>query len=148
VEPDVGVEEEPGAESAGGDCDEAGRESRGGSSPEPEPVLEPDDGADEPAEDGAEGDGEDDGVEDDGAEEGAEAGTVLAPGFLVNRGGASELSIPTGVVSACNAFFLVSDPAGTYAPVASQGTDALAALLCNAAPMVNRPSELPVRSAS
>lgn len=86
----------------------------------------------------------------DGVDEGVDAGGVLveAPGFLLKRGGASELSIPTGVFSACSSFFPVSEPASTYVPVASHGTAALAALLCSAAPIVNNPCELPVRSAS
>jgi hypothetical protein len=104
----------------------------------PEPELE--DGAEDPEVDGA-------GVEGEDAE-GDDGGDAPSPEFFVSRGGASELSIPTGVVSACRALFPVSDPAGTYAPVASHGTDAFAALLCNAAPMVNKPCELPVCSAS
>lgn len=79
-----------GCEFSGGVCCVAGFVRRGGSSPEL----------------GVEVDG-DEGVVEDGVEagalfaEGAEAGAVVdAVGFLVKRGGASELSIPTGAASA------------------------------------------------
>ena len=117
----------------------AGFVRRGGSSPEL----------------GVDVDGDEDVVED-GVEagvlfpEGAETGAVVdAVGFLVKRGGASELSIPTGADSAGRIpFFPVSVPAGTQAPVASHGMGALTALLWRAVFTVKSPRELPVRSAS
>ena len=71
---------------------------------------------------------------------------ALAP--LVNRGGASLVSIPTGTVSALSSVFGFSAPAGTHAPVPSHGVDTLTALLCSALLTVNSPNELPACSAS
>jgi peroxiredoxin Q/BCP len=96
-----------------------------------------------------------DGSVDWGAVEGGavvEAG-VLADGasfvgFRVSRGGSSLVSIPTGTVSALSAAFFVSDPAGSHFPVPIHGLCTLTALLCSALLTVNRPNELPARSAS
>lgn len=57
-------------------------------------------------------------------------------------------SIPTGSFSARSAVFGFSVPSGTHEPVPSHGVCTLAALLCRALLTVNRPNELPARSAS
>jgi hypothetical protein len=112
---------------------------------------------------------EDDAVEDDDVLDGVLlsgvlAGGALAPGapcvdgaalgglgddglLRTRRGGASVVSMPIGTLSLFFVFGF-SLPAGTQLPVASHGIGTLAALLCSAAPTVNRPSELPVRSTS
>ena len=69
-------------------------------------------------------------------------------GLCDRRGGASLPSIPTGTFSAAWAVFGSSVPAGRHVPVPIHGFSALAALLCRALSTVNRPIELPVRSAS
>ncbi len=79
----------------------------------------------------------------------AGAGELFAgAGFLVRRGGASIVSIPTGVDSALGDVLFFSVPAGTHDPVAIQGVGEFTALLCSAALTVNRPWELPVCSTS
>ena len=88
-----------------------------------------------------------------GACEGAAAGVVLAGvvsfGVLrVKRGGSSLVSIPTGTVSAVKVVFGFSVPAGSHMPVPIHGLWTLTALLCSALLTVNRPKELPARSAS
>ena len=86
---------------------------------------------------------------------GTEAGAVVAGGvsfgalpLLESRGGSSLVSIPTGTVSALSAVFAFSVPAGSHAPVPIHGLCTLTALLCSALLTVNRPNELPARSAS
>ncbi len=78
---------------------------------------------------------------------GAGAGRDTFCGSRVSRGGPSPLSIPTGIDSAFGAV-LVSTPPGSHLPVPIHGLCTLTALLCRALFTVNRPRELPVRSAS
>src|SRR5579863_2254200 len=91
----------------------------------------------------------------EGATEGGAAaggGALGAPPELaspfVSLGGASVFSIPTGATSAFIPVFGASAPPASQAQVAIQGTSALAARLCSALLMVNRPRGLPVFSPS
>lgn len=110
--------------------------------------------------DGVEPAGEGEAVVVEGAAEGGEAGDAVPVGvvegpagldvvsLLVKRGGASVVSIPFGTSSAFIPLLGASDPAASHAPVASHGTSALAARLCSALLIVNRPRDTPVFSPS
>jgi hypothetical protein len=97
------------------------------------------------------------GPEEPGTEDGGVVGALgcdpalggVAAGGLddprVRRGGPSLLSMPIGTVSALWVVFATSVPVGTHVPVAIHGADEYGDVLCNAPPIVNNPSELPVR---
>src|ERR1700678_398220 len=78
----------------------------------------------------------------------AGAAEVDVVSLFVKRGGPSLVSIPFGTASAFIPLFGASDPAASHAPVASHGTSALAARLCSALLIVNRPNAVPAFSPS
>ena len=110
----------------------------GGSSPEPDGWL-----------DCGEVEGELGGEVDAGVVLGAASGGAdFFAGSRVSRGAPSPVSMPTGTVSALIPVAADSVPAGTHLPVPIQGVATLAAVLCSALLTVNKPAELPERSAS